>query len=73
MQKPQKSKSHPSITRLLGEKSREIEIPSLQCLIIRWKIIRNRNPIPSMLDHWIENREKSKFHRSNARLLDEKS
>ncbi len=73
MQNPQKSKSHPSITRLLGEKSREIEIPSLQCLIIRWKIIRNRNPIPSMLDYWIENREKSEFHPSNARLLDEKS
>jgi hypothetical protein len=56
---------------ILDEKSSEIEIPSSQCLIIRWKIIRNGNHIPPILDYWIENRRKSKFHPSNAGFFDE--
>jgi hypothetical protein len=64
MKNPQKSKSHPSIARLLDEKSSEIEIPSLRWPIIGWKILRNRNPIPSIVDYSMKNPEKSKFHRS---------
>jgi hypothetical protein len=73
MKNPQKSKSHPFDDELLDETSREIEIPSLHCSIIGWKIVRNQNPIPSILDYWMKNPQKSKSHPFNTWLLDEKS
>jgi hypothetical protein len=73
MENHHKSKSHRLDAGLLDWKSSEIQIPSLQFLITGWKIIINQSPIPSMLDYWIENRQKSKFHPSNSWLLDGKS
>jgi hypothetical protein len=73
MKNPKKSKSHPSIARVLDDKSSLIEIPSLQYLINEWKIVGNRNPIPSILDYWMKNRRKSRSHPSIARVLDDKS
>jgi hypothetical protein len=72
MKNPKKSKSHPSIARVLDEKSSLIEIPSLQYLIMWWKILRNRNPIPPFLHYWMKNPQKSKSHPFNTGLCDEK-
>jgi hypothetical protein len=71
MKNRRKSKFHLSKAWLFDEKSSKIEIPSLQCSIIRWKIIRNRNPIGPMLDYGIEKTEKSESHPSNAWFFDE--
>ncbi len=73
MKNRERSKYHLFDTRWLDVKSREIEIPSIQYLIVGWKVLRNRNPIISIGNYLMKNRQKSKSHPSIARSFDGQS